>query len=266
MILSFDPKEESQRIVTFLKKTFSEQKIENAVIGLSGGIDSATSFYLIKKVLNPEHIFVAHLSYFPKAFPLFEQIVKDAKIPAENIYDLSIKDAIDSIRHSGKRVERAHPESDSGQARMTDQIRLGNIMARVRMIFLYDLAKKHNALVIGTENRSEHLLGYFTRFGDEASDIEPIRHLYKTQIYELAKYLGVPKNIIEQKPTAGLWHNQTDEEEFGFTYKEADQVLFYYFEQKLSVEEILKKGLINAEVIIKRTKENDYKHKTPYVI
>ena len=134
MILSFDPKEESQRIVTFLKKTFSEQKIENAVIGLSGGIDSATSFYLIKKVLRPEHIFIAHLWYFTKVFPLFEQIVKDAKIPAENIYDLSIKQAVDAILD-------CHPERAKRVEGSLDMIRKGNIMARVRMIFCMTLQK-----------------------------------------------------------------------------------------------------------------------------
>ncbi|MBI2190192.1 MAG: NAD(+) synthase, partial [Candidatus Levybacteria bacterium] len=115
---------------------------------------------------------------------------------------------------------------------LKDSIRLGNIMARVRMILLYDLAKKHQALVCGTENRSEYHLGYFTRFGDEASDFEPIRHLYKTQVYQLASYLGVPKTVIDKKPTAGLWAEQTDEGEFGFSYKEADPVLYLYFDKK----------------------------------
>jgi NAD+ synthase len=123
-------------------------------------------------------------------------------------------------------------------------------MARIRMIILFDLAKKNHALVCGTENRSENLLGYFTRFGDQASDLEPIGHLYKTQVYELAEYLKVPKDIIEQKPTAGLWKNQTDEKEFGFSYKEADPVLHHYFDKKMGVDRIKKLGFANAEKII----------------
>lgn len=252
-LLQFNPEKETERIVFFLKKTFAEQHIENAVIGLSGGIDSVVSFYLLKQALPTQNIFVAHLSYFPSTFPLFEQITKDTKIPQKNIFDLSIKNTVDTC-------------SKTLKINNDDQTRLGNVMARMRMIFLYDIAKKHNALVVGTENKSESLLGYFTRFGDSASDIEPIQHLYKTQVYSLAKYLGVPKEIIDQEPTANLWEGQTDEGEFGFTYEEADQVLYYYFEQKLSVEEIIKKGFINAEKVIKRVKENEYKHKTPYVL
>jgi NAD+ synthase len=139
-------------------------------------------------------------------------------------------------------------------------------MARVRMILLYDLAKKHNALVCGTENKSEYLLGYFTRFGDAASDFEPIQHLYKTQVYQLASSLGVPKNIIKKTPTAGLWHGQTDEGEFGFSYKEADEVLFYYYDKKLKLEEIKNKGFKNAEKIIKFSLKNSYKHHAPYTL
>ncbi len=246
-----NPKQESEKIVSFLKKTFTEQKIENAVIGLSGGIDSAVSFYLVKQALPPNNIFVTHLSYFPKTFPLFKQIIKEANIPQKNIYEISIKNATDEIK---KTLDIKDSES----------VRLGNVMARTRMIALFDLAKKHNAMVIGTENKSEALLGYFTRFGDSASDIEPMQHVYKTQVYQLAKHLKVPQEIIMAKPSANLWEGQTDEGEFGFTYQEADQVLYYYFEQKLSLKEIIKKGLPNAEKIIKRVKENEYKHKTPY--
>lgn len=147
-----------------------------------------------------------------------------------------------------------------------DKVRLGNVMARVRMMVLYDLAKKLNAIVCGTENKSEYYLGYFTRFGDAASDFEPIAHLYKTQVYQLAKYLGVPKEFIDKTPTAGLWPGQTDEGEFGFTYKEADAVLQLYFDKKLNLAEIKKRGFKNAEKIIARVLKNEYKHQTPYLI
>ncbi len=250
-ILKINPKQEKERIVSFLKQTFAEQKIKNAVIGLSGGIDSAVSLFLLNKALPKNHIFVAHLHYFPSSFEDIKQLITKIHIPEKNLYNLSIKTAVDACR-------------ETLGIKNSDQVRLGNVMARVRMIFLYDLAKKHNAMVVGTENKSEHLLGYFTRFGDSASDIEPIQHLYKTQVFELARYLGVPKEIIAAKPTANLWEGQTDEGEFGFSYAEADQVLYYYFEQKLPVEKIMKEGFINAKKIIQRVKENEYKHKTPY--
>ena len=137
-------------------------------------------------------------------------------------------------------------------------------MARVRMIILFDLAKKYGSLVCGTENKSEKLLGYFTRFGDSASDIEPLSHLYKTQVYQLAKYLKVPEKIINQVPTAGLWTGQTDEDEFGFTYQEADQVLHQYFDKKKSAGQIKKLGFKNTDKIIKRIVDNQFKFQTPY--
>ncbi|NCO88578.1 NAD(+) synthase [Candidatus Roizmanbacteria bacterium] len=139
-------------------------------------------------------------------------------------------------------------------------------MARTRMIILFDQAKKLDALVCGTENKSEHLLGYFTRFGDAASDIEPIQHLYKTQIYQLAKYLKIPREIINQPPTAGLWNGQTDEGQFEFTYKEADQVLSLYYDQRKSLKMIIKSGFPNVKIIIKMMRNNQFKNKTPYII
>jgi len=133
----------------------------------------------------------------------------------------------------------------------------------MRMILLFDLAKKYKALVLGTENKTEHLLGYFTRFGDSASDIEPIRHLYKTQVRKLAKYLKIPEKIIKKTPTAGLWQGQTDEREFGFSYGEADQILLLYLDQKKNVEEIVNKGikLEQVEKVVKRLKANEFKHR-----
>lgn len=253
--LIIDARRETERITDFMRKTFQEQGIKNAVIGLSGGIDSATSFYLLRKVLAPEHIYVAHLYYFQPVFEMRQPILKDSRIPEKNIQFLSIKSCVDEV------LKTLKIESDE-----ENKIRIGNITARMRMIALFDLAKKNHALVCGTENKSENLLGYFTRFGDQAADIEPIEHLFKTQVLQLASYLGIPEPLIAQKPTAGLWAGQTDEGEFGFTYEEADQVLYLYFDKHFSVGEIAKTGLKNAEKIISRVKENEFKHKAPYRI
>lgn len=244
---------ETRRIINFIKKTLEKQKVKKVIIGLSGGIDSTTSLYHLKNSIPKENIILAHLYYFE---PLnLKQIIFD--IPRENYYNFSIKKAVDEITGELKILNQVQDDNKK---------RIGNIMARVRMIILYDLAKKHNALVCGTENKSEHLLGYYTRFGDEASDIEPIRHLYKSQVYQLAKYLGVPKDVIKTAPTAGLWKGQTDEEEFGFSYQEADEVLYLHFDKKMKVEEIQKKGFANAEKIIEFSKRNKYKHTTPYAL
>ena len=249
--LLINPGEEKERIVTFLKKTFAKQNIKKAVLGLSGGIDSTVSFYLTKEVIAPENIIVAHMFYDTPVFTEIEKVVHQYKIPQENIHLLSIKPLVEEA------AKVLHIGSD-------EKVRRGNIAARTRMIVLFDLAKQYNALVVGTENKSENFLGYFTRFGDQASDIEPIEHLYKTQIYELAKHVGVPDAIINQNPTAGLWDGQTDEGEFGFTYKEADTVLFFSEEKKLSVDEIIKLGFSNAEKIIAWRQKNLFKHQTPY--
>jgi NAD+ synthase len=184
---------------------------------------------------------------------MLKSILKDGGIPEKNIQVLSIKACVDEVIKTLK-IEQSEE----------NKLRIGNITARMRMIFLYDMAKKNNALVCGTENKSENLLGYFTRFGDQASDIEPIEHLFKTQVLQLASYLGIPEPVIVQKPTAGLWAGQTDESEFGFTYEEADLVLHLYFDKHFPVGEIEKMGLGNAEKIIDRAKRNEFKHKVPY--
>lgn len=252
-MLDINPKKEKQKIIAFLKNVFKEQKMKSAVIGLSGGIDSTVSFYLLSEVLPPENIHIAHLFHFESKIIPSEKFIKDKKIPKENIHFISIRNMVEEIIK----------EMEIDQS---DRVRIGNIAARVRMIILFDLAKKTRSLVCGTENKSENLLGYFTRFGDQASDIEPIEHLYKTQVFLLARHLGIPESIITQKPTAGLWLEQTDEGEFGFTYKEADQVLYLHFEKHLSVEKIERIGFENAVKIINRVKSNEFKHKTPYHI
>lgn len=246
--MEIDLKTETIRIIKFIQDIRKKTGLNKIVLGLSGGIDSATSLYLLNKSIPPEDIIIAHLYYFKPE--KLEELIKD--IPKQNIHFISIKETVDNLCDLLKISE--------------NQIRKGNIAARIRMIILYDLAKKYNGLVCGTENKSENLLGYFTRFGDWASDFEPIEHLYKTQVYKLAEYLKVPKEIIEKKPTAGLWLEQTDEEELGFIYKEADQVLYMYFEQKLSVKEIKKQGFKNGEKILETVNRNKFKHKVPYKI
>lgn len=253
--MEIDPQLEKQRIVDFLKNTFREQSMNHAVIGLSGGIDSTTSFFLLKEVLPPENIYVAHMYYFQPVFTEIEKEVRKAGIPDANIHVLSIKNTVDEV------AELQNIEQDD-----LGKIRIGNIAARMRMIILFDFAKKYNALVVGTENKSENLLSYFTRFGDQASDIEPIEHLYKTQVYQLAQYLGIPEVLLDQTPTAGLWQGQTDEGQFGFSYKEADQVLFLHIEKQQSIEEIEKQGFTNARKILEWRVRNLFKHNVPYVL
>jgi len=271
-LLNINPSLEAHKVTSFIKTVLQKQGFEKVIVGMSGGVDSTTAFYLLKEIVAPENIIIAHLYYLESQFKDIEGVIRNARIPKENVYELSISPLVKSFQEvypssdPSADGESSRSSNETMQQWSNDRIRLGNIMARVRMIILYDLAKKHNVLVCGTENKSEFLLGYFTRFGDEASDFEPIQHLYKTQVYQLANFLNVPKNIINKTPTAGLWHGQTDEGEFGFSYKEADEVLFYYYDKKLKPEEIKKKGLPNTEAIINFANKNSYKHSVPYTL
>jgi len=250
------PSAETTRITSFIKTVLKEQGFQNVVIGVSGGIDSTVSFSLLAKSISSQNIYVAHLYYFKSQINLIKPMLEKVNIPQKNIYNISIKNAVNALEKAGSLTKASKDYST----------RLGNIMARVRMIILYDLAKKHKGLVCGTENKSEFYLGYFTRFGDEASDFEPIQHLYKTQIYNLAKHMEIPQNIIDQVPTAGLWTGQTDEGDFGFSYKEGDAVLYLHFEKKNTISEIVSKGFPNAKKIIDRARKNSFKHHLPYAI
>lgn len=237
-----DVEKETERIVVFIKTSFQTAGFTDAVIGLSGGIDSAVSCILAVRALGLEHVFPILMPYGPlNTRGLLDaiELIEKNKIPMSHIVRIDIKPAVDQI-------VRIDP--------FMDRVRKGNIMARVRMTYLFDQAKKHRALVMGTENKSEHELGYFTRFGDEASDVEPILHLYKTQVYELAKYLSVPESIITKPPSADLWPEQTDENELGFTYGEADDVL-------LGIMDV---SADKTAVIVRRKKEYSHKHHLPF--
>lgn len=242
-----------KEIVKFLGETFDKTGKTRAVIGLSGGIDSATSFFLLRKVLPIENIITVYMPYSDGEPTEVEQRVsrmcRKSGLPAQNFLSIPIKGMVDQLARGLKADDKA---------------RKGNIMARIRMIILFDLAKKFDALVCGTENKSEHHLGYFTRFGDEASDIEPVRHLYKSQVRELAKELGVPQEVLDAVPTAGLWDGQTDEGQFGFTYKEADQILKAFFDGETL--ESLQARFPNAEKVLDLMKANEFKHLVPYAL
>ncbi len=234
----------------------------SGVIHTAGEADSCKAVISLRnpwalalQAVGPQNLFLAMMPYGESGTQGIHHamlLVEALQIPKEQSFLLDIKRAVDAI------VE---------QTVAPDRVRLGNIMARVRMIYLFDLAKRLGALVCGTENRTEHYLGYFTRFGDNASDIEPIRGLYKTQVWELARVLNLPPQIIQQAPTAGLWEGQTDEDELGFSYQDADVVLYHYFDEQLMVDDIVTKG-VSRDIVVKvleRVERSDFKHHLPYV-
>lgn len=188
------------KILNFIDVVFDSND-KKAVIAVSGGIDSAVCLHLLTKELGKDRVIAVLLPYG-------NQDMKDAYNECDLLgvtpLTINIKKSVDSFG-------------------VTDNHRKGNVMARVRMIYQYDLAKQFDALVCGTENLSEYYLGYFTLFGDQACDFSPIAHLTKSQVRKLAKDLGVSQAIIDKAPSAGLWKNQKDEDELGFTYEEADK-------------------------------------------
>ena len=207
-LLRIDSSKATEQIVDFINSVFTQAGKAKAIVAVSGGVDSATSLLLAARALGPERVEGLHLPAKASA-PIHTQhaqlVMDTAEIPAANRLTINIS-AI--IQKSWRIIQRSTPGVGAAFTPGVNQLRLANLAARSRMLVLYDQAKRLDALVVGTENRSEHLLGYFTRFGDEASDLEPLRHLYKTQVISLARHLGVPPVILDKTPSADLWRGQ----------------------------------------------------------
>lgn len=259
----FNPVQYVSTVSHFVTSLLKQTDKKNVIVAVSGGIDSATALYLLNATIPIKSIFVMHLYYYEKSIAPFHTVVNPLQLPKDNILLSPIKEVVDII---ATELQNDVVHSNTTQNERRRKVRLGNIMARIRMIYLFDQAKKLDALVCGTENRTENFLGYFTRFGDAASDFEVINHLYKTEVRALAKHLHVPQEIIDASPSAGLWEGQTDEKELGFTYEEIDAVLGLHFDERLSVTEIEKQGYKNVREILKIVHRNQFKHEVPYLM
>jgi NAD+ synthase len=250
--LKIDPELVSKILHEFLLTETTKTGFKKVVFGLSGGIDSALVAYLCAKTFSPKDVTALIMPYRtsnPENMKHAEIIVKNMKINSET-HDIS--EMIDAFYKSD-------PDAD--------MVRQGNRMARERMCFLYDYSSKHNALVIGTSNKTELMLGYGTIFGDLASAINPIGDLYKSQIWQLAAYLGLPKEIIEKPPSADLWTGQTDEEEIGYTYDKLDALLHYMVDLRYSTEMLLDQGFSSNMVkdIQKKIQIYQFKRRPPVI-
>jgi NAD+ synthase len=238
-------------IVQFIQTEMEKYHFENAAIALSGGLDSTVVTYLAARALGKKRIKLLYMPYGESTTSLdhLRLITTDLGIEIET-YDVSeIADLIF--------LERA----------IQNPLRRGNVLARLRMVNLFDLSAREKALVIGTSNKSELLIGYSTWYGDGAAGIMPIGDMYKTQVRAMGQYLGIPKEILDKPPSAELWPGQTDESEIGIPYEVLDRILYYWVDMRFSKEDILKIGF--AEEIVTRVMKMSYrclyKQKLPIV-
>ena len=198
-------------LIDFLRDELVRRRdIENAVVGVSGGVDSAVVAFLCARALGPEHVLGVRMPYRTSSKESLEHgaLVIEATGINDRIIDIS--DAVDGYL-------KLEPDAS--------QLRRGNVMARTRMIVLFDQSAKINGLPIGTGNKTERMFGYFTWHGDDSPPINPIGDLFKTQVWSLARHLGVPADIIDKPATADLIRGQTDEEDLGISYALADKIL-----------------------------------------
>jgi NAD+ synthase len=239
-------------LVGFIQNEVRKVGFERVVLGLSGGVDSSLVATLAAQALGPNNVLGVIMPYR----------TSDPK---------SRGDALEVVKQLG--IERLEvdisPQIDAYFERFpdADQKRRGNKMARERMTILYDQSWAWRALVIGTSNKTELLLGYGTIYGDMASAINPIGDLYKTQVWQLADAVGVPTAIVQKAPSADLWAGQSDETELGFQYRMIDQLLYYLVDRRYSVEELKRQEFDEAFItdIVRRVRENQYKRRLPVI-
>ena len=241
------------RILTgFIRDSVAKAGMSRAVIGLSGGIDSALSAYLCAHALGRENVLALRMPYKTSS----PESLKDAELVIE---DLDLPHLTVPITEMVDPLIQWFPDMSN--------LRRGNIMARMRMIALYDQSMAWGGLVMGTSNKTEFLLGYSTIYGDSGVALHPIADLYKRQVRQLARRLGVPRAILDKPPSADLWVDQTDEDELGFSYDAADQVLFLLVDERYTVAEVAAEGFDRdfVERIWERVKANHYKRTMPNI-
>lgn len=239
-------------LTAFIRDQIEKASMRGAVIGLSGGIDSALSAYLAALALGAENVLAVRMPYATSSQASLDdaQAVIDA-LGIRSI-DVPISGMVDALIAQ-------FPDMDS--------MRKGNIMARARMIVLYDQSAAHGLLPIGTSNKTEFLLGYTTIYGDSGVALQPIADLYKYQVRQLSDALGVPRSILDKAPSADLWEGQTDEAELGFTYNDVDQVLYLLVDGRYSVAQVIDEGFDAAfvEKVWRRVKANHFKRTMPNI-
>lgn len=234
----------------FIRSEITRMGFSRAVIGLSGGIDSAVSCFLAAEALGGENVLAVRMPYRTSS----PDSLEDAQrvIEATGVQSLTVE-----ITPMVEPLFQRFPDMDN--------MRRGNIMARQRMIILYDQSAAFGGLVVGTGNKTEILLGYTTLYGDSACALNPIGDLYKTQLRQLAEALGVPESIRRKAPSADLWAGQTDEGELGYTYAEVDRLLYLLVDQRYTPQECVEAGFEPSFVhrVVERMRRNQFKRILP---
>lgn len=239
-------------LVQFLRDETKNAGFHRGVFGLSGGVDSAVSAYLAAEALGKENAIAVMMPYRssnPRSLEDANAVVEQLGIRSEVI---DISPMVDAYCEAWK---------------VTDRVRRGNVMARMRMVALYDISARESGLVIGTSNKTEIMVGYGTLFGDTASAINPIGDLYKTQVWQLAGELGVPRQIIDKTPSADLWEGQSDEDELGVSYTRLDLLLYHLVDERRNDEELQKIGFEREFVDRVKTmiRKNQFKRRLPLI-
>lgn len=233
---------------SFLDKEVKKRGFNRVTLGLSGGLDSAVVAVIANKVFKKNLLAVMMPSHYSSSSSL-----DDAK-------KLCDKFDISNETHSISEMLKVYEKTHQGM----DKLRVGNLSARLRMLTLFDISARDSALVLGTSNKSELLLGYGTIYGDMASAINILGDIYKSDLFGLAKYIGVIDSIIQKPPSADLWQNQSDEEDLGYSYKDIDRILTKLVDEKLPLELIDDdKDLLN--MVTSRITKNSFKRELPLI-
>jgi NAD+ synthase len=243
----------ARRILTqFIREEITRVGLSRAVLGLSGGIDSALSCYLAAEALGPQNVLALRLPYkssSPESLQHAQLVIDHLGVQTET-FDITpmVEPLLSTV-----------PANDS--------VRRGNIMARARMVVWYDRSAAFQGLVVGTSNKTEILLGYSTLYGDSAAALNPLGDLYKTQLRQLARALGVPAAIIDKAPSADLWPGQTDEAEMGLTYERVDPLLHLLVDQRYHPQECVAAGFDEAFVrtVVERIRRSQFKRMPPII-
>lgn len=234
-------------IVDFIKDYVARVGVKGVVLGLSGGIDSSLVATLACEAIGPEKV-------------LGIMLPVDAEKDAQNVLDARMLAESLGMSHDLFELKEAVAAYDSLKL---DRVALGNLTARLRMTTWYACANQENRLVLGTGNKTELMIGYFTKYGDGGTDILPIGDLYKANVWDLSTHLEIPEAIVKKAPSAGLWAGQTDEGEIGISYKELDSILYLHLEKGMREEDITKWGLEKDKVekVMRMMKQSEHKRK-----